>query len=164
LAASLLHSPSILFLDEPTIGLDLLVKEKVREFIREINRIEKVTIILTTHDIQDIEFLAERIIIIEKGKKAYDGDIKNFNKLLGNDSVINILFSNSVKKLTLKKPFIIKEKISDIQYSILVPDNEPLSGLLSQLQKLGLQIQEINREKPDLGEAIKKMYANEGSI
>ena len=164
LAASLLHSPSILFLDEPTIGLDLLVKEKVREFIRKINHDEKVTIILTTHDIQDIEFLAKRIIIIEKGKKAYDGDIAKFNKLLGNDSVVNVHFVRPVKKLILKKPFIIKEKISDQQYSIQLPDKKPLSDLLTFFQKEGIKVQEINREKPDLGDAVKKMYSNSGEI
>ncbi len=164
LAASLLHSPSILYLDEPTIGLDLLVKEKVREFIREINKTEKVTIILTTHDIQDIEFLASRIIIIEKGIKAYDGNIKNFNKLLGNDSVLNIQFVEKVKTLTLPKPFIVKEKISDWQYIVKAPEKEPLSKLIQVLQKKGIDIQEINREKPDLGEAVKKMYAKEGKI
>jgi ABC-2 type transport system ATP-binding protein len=164
LAASLLHSPSVLFLDEPTIGLDLLVKEKVREFIRMINTEEKVTIILTTHDIQDIEFLAQRIIIIEKGKKEYDGDIANFNKLLGNDSIVTIHFVNPVKNLELPKPFEIKEKISDQQYSLNLPDNEPLSGLLEVLQKKGLQIQEINRHKPDLGFAVKKMYAGKGEL
>lgn len=164
LAASLLHSPSVLFLDEPTIGLDLLVKEKVREFIRKINKEEKVTIILTTHDIQDIEFLAQRIIIIEKGKKEYDGDIANFNKLLGNDSIVTIHFVNPVTNLHLPVSFEIKEKISDQQYALNIPDNEPLSGLLEVLQKQGLQIQEIHRQKPDLSFAVKKMYAGKAKL
>jgi ABC-2 type transport system ATP-binding protein len=158
LAASLLHSPSVLFLDEPTIGLDLLVKEKVRTFIKNINENEKVTIILTTHDIQDIEFLADRIIIIDKGKIGYDGDISNFNKMVGNDSYVSVHFQEQIKNFNLPSPYEIKQKISDLHYLIKIPDEEPLSKLLEYFQKNKYSIQEINREKPELGEAIKKMY------
>ena len=158
LAASLLHSPRVLFLDEPTIGLDLLVKEKVRGFIRSINENEKVTIILTTHDIQDIEFLAKRIIIIDKGKIGYDGDIANFNKMVGNESYVTVHFQKPVSYLELPDQYIIKEKISDLNYLLKIPDDEPLSKLIEIFQKNNYSIQEINREKPELGDAIKKLY------
>lgn len=80
IAASLLHSPRILFLDEPTIGLDAVSKLAVRDFILKQNRIHKTTVILTTHDMQDIEALTNRIILIGKGQILIDGtldDIKN---------------------------------------------------------------------------------------
>lgn len=73
IAASLLHDPKILFLDEPTIGLDAVSKLAVRKFIKELNRDDNVTVILTTHDIQDIEALASRILLIGKGKILLDG-------------------------------------------------------------------------------------------
>lgn len=75
IAASLLHSPKILFLDEPTIGLDAVSKIAVREFIKTINRENKTTVILTTHDMQDIEALTERILLIGKGKILLDGSL-----------------------------------------------------------------------------------------
>jgi ABC-2 type transport system ATP-binding protein len=75
IAASLLHSPSILFLDEPTIGLDAISKLAVRQFIATINKEKGVTIILTTHDMNDIEALAQRIILIGKGSLLYDGNL-----------------------------------------------------------------------------------------
>ncbi len=75
IAASLLHSPRILFLDEPTIGLDAVSKIAVRNFIRQINREKKTTVILTTHDMQDIEALTERILLIGKGKILLDGSL-----------------------------------------------------------------------------------------
>ena len=83
IAASLLHSPKILFLDEPTIGLDAVSKLAVREFILKHNKNHKTTVILTTHDMQDIEALTERIILIGKGQILLDGtidDIKNDNE------------------------------------------------------------------------------------
>jgi len=80
IAAAFMHDPKIVFLDEPTIGLDFMVKDKIREFIKVLNREKKVTVILTTHDLQDIEELCSRIIILDNGKIMYDGsllEIKN---------------------------------------------------------------------------------------
>jgi ABC-2 type transport system ATP-binding protein len=73
LAASLIHNPPILFLDEPTIGLDVVAKDHIREFLKEVNRTERTTVLLTTHDLSDIEELCRRIIIIDKGKVLFDG-------------------------------------------------------------------------------------------
>lgn len=80
IAASLLHSPRILFLDEPTIGLDAVSKLAVREFIQKQNEIHKTTVILTTHDMQDIEALSKRIILIGKGKILMDGTLDDIKK------------------------------------------------------------------------------------
>ena len=75
LVASMIHSPEVLFLDEPTIGLDVSAKYALRKFIREINRVRKTTVILTTHDLGDIQELCERIIIINHGKIVEDGNL-----------------------------------------------------------------------------------------
>ena len=80
IAASLLHDPKILFLDEPTIGLDAVSKLAVRECIKKLNKEKKITVILTTHDMQDIEALTDRIILIGKGKLLYDGSFKEIKK------------------------------------------------------------------------------------
>ncbi|CDM69012.1 ABC transporter, ATP-binding protein [Clostridium bornimense] len=83
IAAALIHNPKVVYLDEPTIGLDVMVKEKVRRAIKEINEKFGTTIILTTHDLNDIEELCNRIIIIDKGKKIYDGGIKEIKEKYG---------------------------------------------------------------------------------
>lgn len=83
LAAALLHDPEILYLDEPTIGLDVVAKEKIREFIREINRERGVTVILTTHDMQDIEKICERMILIDKGSVLFDGPVMQIKERFG---------------------------------------------------------------------------------
>ena len=83
LGAALLHNPKVLYLDEPTIGLDLLVKDNIRAAIKELNRKYHTTVILTTHDIGDIEELCDRIIIIDNGKKIYDGSLSQLKERFG---------------------------------------------------------------------------------
>ncbi|ALS28206.1 ATP-binding cassette domain-containing protein [Paenibacillus cisolokensis] len=88
IAASLLHNPSVLFLDEPTIGLDAVSKIAVRQFIRTINKEKGVTIILTTHDMNDIEALARRILLIGKGSLLYDGSLQELRSRFGTRKTI----------------------------------------------------------------------------
>ncbi len=83
LAAALLHSPSVLFLDEPTIGLDAVSKLKVREFIREENRRRGVTVLLTTHDMQDVDALCSRVLLIGKGRLLLDGSTEEIRAMAG---------------------------------------------------------------------------------
>jgi ABC-2 type transport system ATP-binding protein len=83
LAATLIHEPEIVYLDEPTIGLDLLVKERIREFIKKQNRERQTTLILTTHDIGDIEELCNRVLIIDNGKLIYDGPLATIRERFG---------------------------------------------------------------------------------
>ena len=91
LAASLLHNPKILFLDEPTIGLDAVSKIAVRRFIKKINREKNTTIILTTHDMQDIEAITERILLIGKGEILLDGSFSDLNKKRGNKNIDEVV-------------------------------------------------------------------------
>ena len=95
LAASLIHNPKILYLDEPTIGLDVVVKEKVRNAIKEINNKFNTTVILTTHDLEDIEELCNRIIIIDKGVKIYDGSLKEIKEKYGYMTTVSIQIKQS---------------------------------------------------------------------
>lgn len=90
IAASLLHSPRILFLDEPTIGLDAVSKIAVRNFIKSINKDKKVTVILTTHDMNDIEALAERILLIGKGNILYDGNLTSLRSRFGTSKTVTL--------------------------------------------------------------------------
>jgi ABC-2 type transport system ATP-binding protein len=83
ITASFLHNPQVVFLDEPTIGLDVSIKAKIRSIILELNRTRNTTIILTTHDLGDVEALCRRIIIIDKGKILYDGEIRKVTALFG---------------------------------------------------------------------------------
>lgn len=98
IVASLLHSPEIVFLDEPTIGLDVVAKERIREFVRYMNETERTTIIFTTHDMQDIEKVCDRLIIIDKGKKIYDGSIEEIKNRYANIKTIELLLEDGRKE------------------------------------------------------------------
>jgi ABC-2 type transport system ATP-binding protein len=88
LAAALLHDPSILYLDEPTIGLDVVAKARVREFLLAINAERGVTILLTTHDMDDIEALCPRMVIIDHGRKLYDGAVSGIRERFGGERTV----------------------------------------------------------------------------
>lgn len=99
IAASLIHSPKILFLDEPTIGLDSISKISVREFIKDINKEKKTTVILTTHDTQDIEALTKRIILIGKGRVLLDGQLEELKERFSKDRAITLNYYGDLKQL-----------------------------------------------------------------
>jgi ABC-2 type transport system ATP-binding protein len=90
LAAALIHDPRVLFLDEPTIGLDVAVKARIRDFLREVNRELRTTILLTTHDLGDIEALSRRVVVIDKGRKIYDGSLGGLKAGLGHTRQLRI--------------------------------------------------------------------------
>ena len=112
-AAALLHSPKIVYLDEPTIGLDVLVKDKIRKAIKELNKKYNITVILTTHDMKDIEELCSRIIIIDKGSILYDGSLKDIKYKFGNTKTIIIPSNIDVSALLEKFPSISTETLED---------------------------------------------------
>ena len=103
LAASMLHNPKILFLDEPTIGMDVLVKEKIRLAIHALNNKYNTTVVLTTHDMADIENLCTRIIMIEKGKIIYDGPLKSIKRRFGNIKTLTLTIPPNINPKEVEK-------------------------------------------------------------
>ena len=121
IAASLLHDPKILFLDEPTIGLDAKSKKIVRDFILKINKERKVTVILTTHDMMDIDKLAKRIILIGKGQILYDGSLEKLKTKYGSYKKITINTKEKIKDIRLNG--IISKDKTDNGYSFIIDSN-----------------------------------------
>lgn len=159
LAAAFLHHPKIVYLDEPTIGLDVAVKERIRDFIRKMNEEKDITVMLTTHDIGDIEDLCERIVVLDEGRKIYDGSL---------DRLVN-RFSSRRLIMEVKRPEdfeidvegVNSVKITDEGLEIVF-DREVISAsdlmrvILEDYEVLDFQIRE-----PDIEEVVKKVY-NEG--
>lgn len=155
IAASLLHKPKILFLDEPTIGLDAVSKKVVRDFIKKINKQNKVTVILTTHDMADIEALAKRIILIGKGKKLYDGTLSKLKKKYDYLRKISVITKDKIK---LKENCIVEQRniIDGIEFTIDIRKTE-----INEFIKLissKLSIIDIDIDTGNIDELIVKLY------
>lgn len=149
IAASLLHEPRILFLDEPTIGLDALSKQIVRNFIKKINKEQKVTVILTTHDMSDIEALAKRIIMIGHGEVVYDGTLKNLKTKYDHHKYISVTTNSKIKKLR-KKGIVEEEKTSEGYKFKIDSDILNVSDFLNYLSsKMNIIDLEIDNETLD---------------
>ena len=138
--AAFLHNPSIVFLDEPTIGLDVSMKAKIRELIKELNRQKKTTVILTTHDMGDVDALCERIVIIDHGKMIYDNDIDHLKTYFGSYRTLRLRLPGDVWEET-----IIDETKTDVM------------SVISDYQKKG-KILDIKLEEISTEEVIKKIY------
>lgn len=100
IAATFLHNPKIVYLDEPTIGLDVFVKENIRKFIKDINKEKKTTVILTTHDLKDIEDVCDRIILLDKGQIIYDGEKQKFKDTYGKYVVAEFIINSKNKNIS----------------------------------------------------------------
>lgn len=173
LGAALLHNPKVLYLDEPTIGLDIVVKDNIRKAIKEINEKYQTTVILTTHDIGDIEELCSRIIIIDEGKKIYDGTLENLKDTYGKRRKVT---------MEVRKPEAIKElklfqritAASDVQITendydyVLDVENKTYTvsfdkhkiqvpQILSAVMEL-TEVTDIKLQETELAEIVKEIY------
>lgn len=159
--AAFLHNPKIVFLDEPTIGLDVSMKAKIRTLIHALNKEKNTTVILTTHDMGDVDALCERIVIIDKGKMLYDNDIEHLKNFFGSYRTLKIRIDGDLKQQAEK----IQQELSgfsvsadDEWISILVDEEKSkVMEVLSQLQK-SYQIRDMQLEEISTEEVIKKIY------
>jgi ABC-2 type transport system ATP-binding protein len=102
LVAALLHEPALVFLDEPTIGMDIIAKETLRRFVRDVNKDRKVSFILTTHDLGDVENLCKRITVINSGRIVFDKDIDDLRFAYGGSKLLSVRFTRPVEAGTVK--------------------------------------------------------------
>jgi len=160
LAAALLHNPKILFLDEPTIGLDVVVKEAVRKAIKSINQQFNTTIILTTHDLNDIEELCQRIIIIDEGKIIYNGDLVTIKQQFGNRTTLTLQVKEPLTQIVFNHPAIentIEQQDLTITFDKgLIPMPEVISQVMNQYTVLDFAVKETEIE-----DIVKKLYRHE---
>ncbi len=156
LVASLLHNPKILFLDEPTIGLDAISKVIVRDFIKKINKEKKVTVILTTHDMADIESLADRVIVIGNGRKLYDGNMDDIKRKYSNEKIVEIYYDNLKRIPNIKNTEIISNENGVIKIKI---DNKAVtaSDVTMEYSKV-CEIKDINVLSSPIDDIIYKLY------
>lgn len=165
LACAMLHNPKVLFLDEPTIGLDVVVKEKIRESIKQINREFSTTVVLTTHDLGDIEELCSRLMIMDKGSLVYDGDIETVKETYGYMRTLkmDVKHVEKAKDIDVAKNF--KLSLEDAktwidENSIFVRFNRnkiSIPDIVSYVMPK-MQVMDISIRETDIEDVIKKIY------
>lgn len=156
IASALLHNPKILFLDEPTIGLDAVSKLSLRKCIKQINEKTNVTIILTTHDMQDIEALTERIILIGKGKILYDGSLDEIKNKYNKNRKMNIKFKYTEHKIDLPNAKIL-DQTEESASIILKHNDESIPDILNKLTSQ-VEVVDMNIEEMSTDDIIAKLY------
>lgn len=155
-AASLLHNPQILFLDEPTIGLDIVVKDKIRNFIETINQEKGVTVILTTHDMGDIERLCKRTIVIDKGKKIYDGNVGEMKTHFGKRRMLSIELHESFNGFSLEGVTLERQEGAMVTLSF-DKDRVSPAQIIAEFMKY-YEIRDLTIQEPQIQEIVKLIY------
>lgn len=153
--AALIHRPDILFLDEPTIGLDILSQKKIREFLKIYNEQWKTTVIITSHYMADIEALCDRAVIINQGSIVYDGKLGDINQLLGKRKLLSVKTSSPVDMEGWKVFGMVRE-VSEAGAVLEVPQEkvkEVLAAILS-----GLQVEDFTVTEIPIEESIARFY------
>lgn len=167
LGAALLHNPKVLYLDEPTIGLDLVVKDHIRDAIREINEKYETTVVLTTHDIGDIEELCSRIIVIDDGRKIYDGSLSELKNTYGTTRKVSMEIKNldDVRNIHLCEALSVSETSYQLEtdYSgntVTVSFDKTkihVSDVIEQFMKK-TEVRDIKIQETELSEIVKAIY------
>lgn len=155
-AAALLHDPQIVYLDEPTIGLDVIAKDAIREFVRHINEERGTTVILTTHDLADVERLCRRIIIIDDGTVLYDGGIERIKEQYGTHRTLVLTFAQAPPDPALAQAEIESNEHGVVRYRF---DRRRVRA--DQLIREATQrfdLRDLTIEEPDLESIIRRIY------
>lgn len=167
LAASLIHSPPILYLDEPTIGLDVAVKARFREFIRFMHSQRGLTVMLTSHDLGDIEELCDRMVMIDKGTIVYDGALAEVTRQFGWEQRLHLTLTEETPIATVETALSVHphtriERPDDTHLEIAFDSRETTSGELIRDLATALPLSDIRIEEPTAESIIRKLY--EGSL
>ncbi len=157
LAATLIHEPKIVYLDEPTIGLDLIVKERIREFIKQQNQTRGTTVILTTHDLGDIEELCKRVLIIDAGLLIYDGPLSTIKERFGKFRTITFDTLQAVGGFDLPEG---AETISTAARKLVLRFDRTLTTASKVAKAVmdQLEVADFSLAEPDLGSVVKQIY------
>lgn len=157
LAAALIHEPRVVYLDEPTIGLDLLVKERIRDFIKAECIAKGMTVILTTHDLGDIEELCRRVIIIDNGRIIYDGPIETIKQRFGKYREITFETAESVHDLDLPEG---AQLISTENYRVQIRFDRTVSSAsrVTSMVMNQIEVRDFSLSEPELSDIVRQIY------
>ncbi len=167
LAAALLHNPPLLFLDEPTIGLDVVAKDHIRHFLREINREFRTTVLLTTHDLDDIEELCRRIVIIDHGRLLYDGPLDVLKQRLLRTKQIKFALKDREQVASMEmiaRDGLHIDQVDELTYRIRFDRTQiSTSDLIRQILST-VEVRDLLIEDEPIEEIVKRIYAGEALL
>lgn len=156
IAAALLHDPEIIFFDEPTIGLDVVAKERIREFIRFINKEKDTTMLFTTHDMLDIEKTCQRMIIIDHGMTIYDGSVEKIKDVLGKERTLVVEFGEEYNEISLPGVELIKREENKMWFKFNKDEMQVSNLIFSLTQKY--VINDLTIQEPDIEAIVREIY------
>lgn len=163
-AAALLHNPPLLFLDEPTIGLDIVAKENIRIFLKEVNREYGTTILLTTHDLSDIEELCQRLMIIDHGKLLFDGGLTELKRKLWQESSIRVELRDREQAAALAAldvPGVDVKRMDDLSYRLQFHrETTSVADLIRRVVN-EVQVLDIAIEEQSIEDVVRRIYSGE---
>lgn len=162
IALALLHDPKIIFLDEPTIGLDVVAKDAVRKFLARVNRERGTTIILTTHDLVDIEEICPRLIMVDDGKLLFDGELTRLRADLGSRRRLTLEFATDPGPLPLATATLSRDEGAAKHY-LLEDEAISLIDVLNEVGR-GHGLKDVKLEEPDIEEVIRTFYQNKSRL
>jgi ABC-2 type transport system ATP-binding protein len=156
LAAALLHDPDVLFLDEPTIGLDVVAKERIRQFIQHINRERGTTIILTTHDLSDVERLCERVLMIDHGQLLFDGKLAELLQRFGGERELVVDFAEEYADVSVDEARVAERDGLRVTYRF-ARDAISASDLIGRLSSR-YRIADLSVREPEIEDTVRRIY------
>lgn len=159
LVAALLHKPKVLFLDEPTIGLDVVAQKNIRDFIKNYNQKNKTTIILTSHYMEDVKELCKRVIIIEEGKIGYDGDLTSLIEKYAPYKVLKITFEGDGIKESDVQKFGEVHKFTPHSITLRVP-REYAKDVAKDILSSDLPVDDILIDEVEISDVVRKIFSN----
>jgi ABC-2 type transport system ATP-binding protein len=156
ICAALLHDPVLLFLDEPTIGLDVVAKERIRQFIRHVNRERGTTVLLTTHDLSDVEKLCDRVMIIDHGRLLYDGQLATLRDRFGGKRELVVDFAEDYTDVSVDGAVVAERDGPRVVYRF---ERETISAseLIGALSTC-YRIRDLSVREPDIEDTIRRIY------
>jgi viologen exporter family transport system ATP-binding protein len=156
LAAALLHDPDVLFLDEPTIGLDVVAKERIRQFIQQINRERGTTVILTTHDLSDVEKLCERVLMIDHGRLLFDGKLDELLRRFGGERELVVDFAENYPDVSMDRARVVEHDGLRVTYRF-ARDDISASELISRLSER-YRLIDLSVREPEIEATVRRIY------
>jgi ABC-2 type transport system ATP-binding protein len=156
IAASLLHDPAILYLDEPTIGLDVVSKARVRDFLAQRNAERGTTVLLTTHDLDDIERLCERVMIIDHGRLLFDGGLTEVTERLGEERILVVDLAEATAPLSINGARVVA--VEEHRQRLAFKRSETSAAAVIAQVAAAAEIVELTIVEPDIESAIRRLY------